>query len=61
MRVGNFSLLIPEGRERDSGHVEMQHNTQYQLRLGNHYHDKPCPRFTIRCPLNPWRQRHGVR
>ena len=38
MRVGNFSVLIPEGRECDSGHVQVPHGTQYTLRLGNHSH-----------------------
>lgn len=38
MRCGNFSLLIPEGTERGSGHVAMQHDRQWTLRLGNHSH-----------------------
>lgn len=36
MRVGNFSVLIPEGIERDSGHVQLPHGTQYCIRIGNH-------------------------
>jgi hypothetical protein len=36
MRVGNFSLQIPEARERDSGHAEIPHGTVYAIRLGNH-------------------------
>lgn len=36
MRIGNFSVLIPEGREHGSGHVALPHNTQYVIRLGNH-------------------------
>lgn len=36
MRVGSFSLLIPEGVERDSGHVLMAHGRTYTLRLRNH-------------------------
>jgi len=40
MRVGNFSLLIPEGVERDSGHVNMVHGKQYTLRLGNNDHSR---------------------
>jgi hypothetical protein len=36
MRVGSFSLLVPEGRERDSGHVEIPHGQVYTLRIGNH-------------------------
>jgi hypothetical protein len=38
MRVGNFSVLIPQGRERSSGHVEMDHGQVYAIRLGNHDH-----------------------
>lgn len=36
MRVGNYSVLIPEGVERDSGHVALEHGRQYTLRLMNH-------------------------
>jgi hypothetical protein len=36
MRIGNFSLMIPEGRERGSGHVEIEHGKQYTLKLFNH-------------------------
>lgn len=42
MRVGNFSLLIPEGVERSSGHVHLPHGTVYRLRLGNHRHEGRC-------------------
>lgn len=42
MRVDNFSLLIPEGRERDSGHVELPHGAVYRLKLGNHCHSRRC-------------------
>jgi hypothetical protein len=42
MRVGNFSLWIPQGTERDSGHVEMRHNTVYSLRIGNNNHSQRC-------------------
>ncbi len=38
MRVGNFSLLVPQGQERDSGHVMLQHGTVYTLRLLSHFH-----------------------
>lgn len=38
MRVSNFSLLVVGGREISSGHVLMQHGSQYTLRLGNHGH-----------------------
>jgi hypothetical protein len=36
VRIGNFSLLIPEGREAGSGHVNLRHGEVYTLRLGNH-------------------------
>lgn len=36
MRVGNFSLMIPQGRERDSGHVGLAPAAHYQIRLMNH-------------------------
>ena len=43
MRVGNYSVLIPEGRERDSeGHVVLSHGTQYHIRLGNHDYGSRC-------------------
>lgn len=42
MRVSNFSLLIPEGKERDSGHVELAHGTVYRIRLMNHCHSRRC-------------------
>lgn len=38
MRVATFSLYIPEGRERSSGHVEMAHGSTYKLILDNHSH-----------------------
>lgn len=36
MRIGNFSVLIPQGREHGSGHVGMTHGQVYGIRLGNH-------------------------
>lgn len=36
MRIGNFSVTIPEGREIDSGHVSIPHNTKYTIRIYNH-------------------------
>lgn len=36
MHVGNYSVLIPEGVERDSGHVALEHGRQYRLQLRNH-------------------------
>ncbi len=41
MRVSNFSVQIPEARERDSGHAEIPHGTQYTLRIGN-YSSRRC-------------------
>jgi len=38
MRVNSFSLQIPEGREVDSGHVQLPHGTVYRIKLGNHAH-----------------------
>lgn len=35
MRIGNFILEIPQGRELDGGHVEMLHATPYAIRFGN--------------------------
>lgn len=40
MRIGNCSVLIPEGRERGTGHVGLLHAAVYTIRLGNHYHDR---------------------
>lgn len=42
MRVGNFSLMIPEGKERDSGHVELPHGTPYRIKMMNHCYSKRC-------------------
>ncbi len=42
MRVGNFSVIIPEGRERDSGHVELPHGTVYRPTLKNHHNNRRC-------------------
>lgn len=36
MRLGNFSVLVPEGREHGTGHVGLPHNSVYTMRLGNH-------------------------
>lgn len=38
MRVGSFSVMVPQGKERSSdGYVEMVHGRVYSLRLCNHY------------------------
>jgi hypothetical protein len=47
MRIGHFSLLIPEGREGGSGHVSLQHGQTYTLRLGNHSHLRCDAEITI--------------
>lgn len=35
MRIGNFAVLIPEGVEGGSGHVELAHGQVYSIRLQN--------------------------
>jgi hypothetical protein len=48
MRVGNFSVIVPEGRERDSGHVELVHGVAYRPTLKNHHNNRRCDaRVTI--------------
>lgn len=42
MRVGNFVVMVPEARERDSGHAVLSHGQQYTLRLENKWHDRSC-------------------
>lgn len=42
MRVGNVSLLIPEGKELDSGHVELAHGSVYRITLMNHCYNRRC-------------------
>jgi len=42
MRVGNFCLIIPQGRERESGHVAIAHGTQYTIQMRNYWHDRAC-------------------
>jgi len=42
MRVGNFCVLIPEGREKDSGHVCLAHGQVYKLQLQNLWRDRAC-------------------
>jgi hypothetical protein len=37
MRVGNFSVLVYPGVERDSGYVQLAHGTQYRVKMINHY------------------------
>ena len=35
MQIGNFSVTIGKGVERESGYVDMQHNTEYTIELRN--------------------------
>ncbi len=37
MRINNFEVRIHPGAETADGYVEMYHNTQYALRLTNHW------------------------
>lgn len=42
MRVGNFCLIIPEGHEKDSGHVSLSHGQQFTIQLRNYWNDRAC-------------------
>lgn len=42
MRVSNYSVLISDGIEKDSGHVFIEHGKIYNIRLGNHDHSRRC-------------------
>ncbi len=42
MRVANFTLLIPEGQERESGHVFLNNGQQFTLKMVNHWFDRAC-------------------
>lgn len=42
MRVGQFSVTIPEGQEQSSGHVHLPNGQQYRIRLNNHFPDRRC-------------------
>ena len=35
MRIGDFSLIIPQGEELSSGHVRMYHKSKYSISLSN--------------------------
>lgn len=35
MRLENFAVVIPEGREQASGYVEMDHGVKYTIKLSN--------------------------
>lgn len=47
MRVGNFSVLIPEGSERDSGYVGLEHGNNFVIRLMNHTHQQCDAEVTV--------------
>lgn len=47
MRVGNFSVIVPEGRERDTGHVALNHSQQYTIRLLSHNHRRCDAEVTV--------------
>jgi hypothetical protein len=47
MRYGNYSVLIPEGAERDSGYVGLPHNQQYTIRLMSHDHRRCDAEVTV--------------
>ncbi len=36
MRLGDYAVTIPQGRELDSGYVEIRHNTTYTIALSNY-------------------------
>lgn len=36
MRIGSFSVQVPQGIEVGDGYVWMQHNTRYTIKMGNH-------------------------
>lgn len=38
MRVGNYSVIVPEAVERESGYAALPHDTQYTLKLASHEH-----------------------
>ena len=42
MRLNNFSVRVPEGTEIAGGYVEINHGTQYTLRLRNGWYSRKC-------------------
>jgi hypothetical protein len=42
MQIGNFSVTIPQGREREGGYVHLDHGTQYTIQLYNGYSHRRC-------------------
>ena len=42
MRVGSFSVSIPEAREQESGHAVLAHDSRYTIEMKNHYLDRHC-------------------
>lgn len=47
MRIGNYSVLVPEGYEHGSGHVGLRHGQVYTLRIGNHGRGKCAAQIVI--------------
>lgn len=47
MRFGNYTLLIENGLERESGYVGLKHGEQYAVRLGNADNRRCVARVTI--------------
>ncbi len=42
MRVGTFSVYVPQGDERASGHVELPHGMVYTIAMTNHDYCRRC-------------------
>ncbi len=42
MRVGNVAVIVPQGREKESGYVHLTHGQVYTLSLNNHWNDRRC-------------------
>ena len=42
MRVGNVAVIVPQGREKESGYVLVEHGQKYTLQLQNHWNDRRC-------------------
>lgn len=63
MRVGNYSVLVPEGVERETGHVHLAHGRQYTIQLLNHDYQRACDaELTVDGkPLGGFRLRPGGR
>ncbi len=40
MRIGNVGVIVPQGREKESGHVQLEHGKKYTIQLLNYWHDR---------------------